>query len=104
MNQNTNQLIYQIVCQIPSGKVATYGQIAMMVGCTARQVGRAMAATPIKSGIPWQRVINSQGKISTRSDGHPSSLQNSILVSEGITFDKYGKTDFHLFGWDGKLK
>ncbi len=57
--------IYLVVRQIPRGKVATYGQIAVIVGgCTARMVGYALSATPQQSDVPWQRVINAQGKIS----------------------------------------
>ena len=48
--------------EIPAGKVATYGQIAVLVGTGARQVGYAMAALP-HDDVPWQRVINSQGKL-----------------------------------------
>ena len=59
--------IYAVVHHIPPGQVATYGQIARMVGrCTARAVGYAMAALPCDTDVPWHRVINSQGKISPR--------------------------------------
>ncbi|RLB62541.1 MAG: methyltransferase, partial [Deltaproteobacteria bacterium] len=58
--------IYALVFKIPPGHVTTYGQIARAVGCTARTVGFAMAALPSGSDVPWQRVINAQGKISPR--------------------------------------
>ena len=58
---------YAVVRQIPAGKVASYGQIAEIVGdCTARVVGYAMAAAP--DDVPWQRVVNAQGKVSPRAD------------------------------------
>ena len=73
--------IYRWVCRVPEGKVVSYGQIARLVAgrCSARQVGYAMAAAPEDSGIPWHRVINSQGRISLRagSDGH---RQQRILL------------------------
>lgn len=65
----TYERIYEVVRLIPPGRVATYGQVASIVGnCTARMVGYAMAALPPGSDVPWQRVINAQGKISLRAD------------------------------------
>ena len=94
--------VYAIVRQIPYGQVATYGQIATMVeGCTARMVGYALAATPWESEVPWQRVINSQGKISPRSSGHGSVLQREFLEAEGVRFDQQNRVDFDKFGWSG---
>jgi len=92
--------IYEIVRSIPSGKVASYGQIARMVPrCTARMVGFAMASTPENQNIPWQRVINSQGKISPHGAGFGSALQRSLLEDEGIVFDQEHKIDLDQFGW-----
>ncbi len=93
-----------MVSLIPRGKVATYGQIADLVGgCTARMVGYAMAA--LKSGshpaVPWQRVINAQGRVSIHGDGFGNALQRSILESEGVVFDARGRVDFMHFGWPG---
>jgi methylated-DNA-protein-cysteine methyltransferase-like protein len=92
--------IYSIVRQIPCGQVATYGQIAHISGrCTARMVGYAMAALPAGSDVPWQRVINAQGKISPHSDGYGTTLQRQLLLSEGIVFGADGRIDFDQFGW-----
>ena len=86
--------VWEIVRQIPPGKVATYGQIAAMISPPggmadhdyaswgARWVGGAMAACP--QDVPWQRVINSQGKISLRRG---SQEQRALLESEGVMFD-----------------
>lgn len=94
--------IYGLVRRIPPGRVATYGQIAAMVGgCTARMVGYAMAALPFDTDVPWQRVINRQGQVSPRSSGHGSAFQREILEAEGITFDPNHRTDFDQFGWNG---
>ena len=94
------QRIYAVVRQIPVGKVATYGQIARIVGdCTPRMVGYAMSATPKDSAVPWQRVINVQGKISPHGAGFGTELQRALLQEEGIVFDSQGRTDFDLFGW-----
>lgn len=95
------QEVWQIVRQIPSGRVATYGQVARIHGrCTARMVGYAMAATTDEGHVPWQRVINAQGKISVRAGIGPW-LQRHLLEEEGIGFDHEGRVDFEKFGWQG---
>ena len=94
--------IYDLVRMIPAGKVATYGQIAAIIGkCTARQAGYAMAAPPHDQGIPWQRVINSQGKVSPRIGGDGASVQRIILEKEGVIFSSSGKVNFKVVGWEG---
>ncbi len=101
---NLYKSIYEIAAQVPYGKVISYGQIARMVGCGARQVGYAMAA--LKSGshpdIPWQRVINSQGKVSVHGDGIGNSMQMELLKGEGILFDREGRVAGVEFWWVGK--
>lgn len=94
--------VYIVVRHIPAGKVATYGQIAGIVdGCTARMVGYALAALGPNTTVPWQRVINSQGKISPRSGGIGSALQRQILEAEGVVFDAWDKVDLAKYGWAG---
>src|SRR5512147_2049030 len=97
------ELIYNIVRQIPPGQVATYGQIAGIVGrCSARMVGYAMAA--LRSGdypdVPWQRVINRQGKISIL-DPIGKYHQRELLEKEGVIFNKEDRIDFKEYGWLG---
>ena len=95
--------IYAVARQIPPGRVATYGQIAAMVGsCTARMVGYAMAAVSPGADVPWQRVINRQGKISLRVGGIGSALQRQLLEREGVRFDpRTESVDFSQVGWVG---
>ncbi|MFB3046861.1 MAG: MGMT family protein [Acidiferrobacterales bacterium] len=94
--------IYAVVRQIPHRQVATYGQIAAIVGnCTARVVGFAMAAVPAGTDIPWHRVLNSQGKVSDRRGGDGSICQRHRLEDEGVHFDPHGRVDFYSVGWDG---
>lgn len=100
--------VWKIVRLIPSGKVSTYGQIGEYIPCPegvapedypvyrARWVGYAMAACP--PDVPWQRVINSQGKISTRPG---AETQRRLLESEGIPFNARDRIDLKRFGWDG---
>ena len=98
-DQQYRERVYEIVRQIPAGKVMTYGQIALILGegYTARTVGYCMHS--VDDGVPWQRVINSQGKISTDRLTLPHSLQQSILESEGVTFNDKGKCDLGMYQW-----
>ncbi len=97
------QQIHEIIRLIPAGKVATYGQIAEIVGgCTARMVGYATSAIPFDSDIPWQRVINFQGKISPRSGGSGELLQQELLEAEGVLFDQNGQTNLEYYRWKGE--
>ena len=91
--QSYYESVWQIVRQIPRGRVATYGQITKLLPqpegisaeeyklSAARWVGMAMAACP--DDVPWQRVINSQGKISHRAE---PGKQKRLLEAEGVEF------------------
>jgi methylated-DNA-protein-cysteine methyltransferase related protein len=94
------KLIWQTVKQIPKGKVATYGQVAELSGLKnqARLVGYALHNLPEMTKIPWQRVINSSGKISFPSNSITYRLQKSLLEKEGIKFIN-GKIDIRAYGW-----
>jgi methylated-DNA-protein-cysteine methyltransferase-like protein len=108
-----NALVWAIVQQIPAGRVSTYGQIASMIPppegvdalryrrLGARWVGSAMRATPSDSGVPWQRVINSQGMISLPKGSAGADEQRLRLELEGVTFDERGRVDFAIVGWQG---
>ena len=99
-NNHLYERIYDVVRQIPSGKVATYGQIAKIVDrCTARMVGYAMAALSPNTDVPWQRVINYKGEISIRSRGDGSLRQRRLLQAEGVKFDRRGRIDLEKFRW-----
>jgi alkylated DNA nucleotide flippase Atl1 len=69
-------------------------------GQIAEAVGYALAALKAGDrGVPWQRVINSQGEISLPDEGR--EIQRRLLEAEGIGFDARGRIDFDRFGWDG---
>ncbi len=101
--------VWELVRQVPEGKVATYGQIAAWVGAPSgmsepdyrafgpRWVGGAMAACP--DDVPWQRIINAQGKISLRGGGE--NRQRELLEDEGVVFDERERVDLKRFGWSG---
>lgn len=100
---NVHKRIYAVVRQIPAGKLATYGQVAAVVGrgCTARVVGYAMSALPVdEAETPWQRVINAKGEISQR-EGPGPIIQRAFLEKEGVIFDENGRANFDDFGWEG---
>ena len=97
------QRVYHMVARIPYGKVATYGQIALYLGYprAARTVGWALHALPQGTEIPWHRVINSQGRVSTSCLTHSADLQRAMLEEEGIVFDKKGFVDLARYRWEG---
>lgn len=97
--------VYRIVRQIPRGRVASYGQIAALLGHprAARTVGWALSALTLEQAadVPWQRVINSAGRISISRADISAALQRQLLEDEGIQFDEYGYVDMRRFGWRG---
>lgn len=99
----TYDRIYNLVRKIPKGKVSTYGQIGYMLNLNPRVIGWALnkLAKDIPSQkIPWQRVINSKGKISTNKLLNiPLDLQRHILEKEGVLFDEEDKIDFSKYLW-----
>ena len=102
---NFYQRVYDLVRQIPQGRVMTYGQIAVLLGkpTASRAVGYALHCTPAGQRIPWQRVINSQGKISPRGAGdklHEPPLQRILLEAEGIEFNAQGKIRLKQYLWE----
>ncbi|MEM7359711.1 MAG: MGMT family protein [Pseudomonadota bacterium] len=94
--------IYQMVCSIPEGKVATYGQIARLTGRPrhARQVGYALAALPDEHEVPWHRVVNAKGEISTRAKFGYTDYQRILLEDEGVEFSEHGRIYLRQFLWD----
>ena len=93
------QNVFDLVKRIPRGKVMTYGQIAEILGggYTARTIGYAMHSADEQ--VPWQRVINAQGKCSTGRMTMPLDLQQSMLEQEGVEFSEKGKCDLSTYQW-----
>jgi methylated-DNA-protein-cysteine methyltransferase-like protein len=98
--------IYKTVQRIPKGRVATYGQIAMLSGIPRqpRRVGYALSALHDYQPVPWHRVINSKGRISRRSEPGYEFVQQALLESEGIVFDTNGRVELAQFLWRPKKK
>ncbi len=100
-------LVWELVRQIPRGRVAAYGQIARMLpppgvdieayrAFAPRWVGGALANCP--DDVPWQRVINSKGEISPRPG---AQRQRELLEEEGVVFNEKNRVDLKKFGWPG---
>jgi len=94
--------VLELVRQIPRGRVATYGQIAAMLGRprAARQVGWVLAASGLASPpVPWHRVLNARGAISPGGDPERAEIQRQWLESEGIEFRRNDTLDLKRFQW-----
>ena len=97
MDRNSfDREIYEIVREIPSGRVATYRQIACLAGWPhyARMTGQALSRAPKDPGLPCHRVVNSQGR--------PAPCwpeQKKLLKAEGIRFKPNGCVDLKLHRW-----
>lgn len=92
------QQVYEIVAQIPFGKVISYGQIARLLGHPrgARQVGRAMRCCPDE--LPWQRIVMADGSI---AGGQAPEIRRTLLEAEGVTFLPDGRVDMNVNAWLG---
>ncbi len=107
--QNLYFRIYNAVRRIPKGKVATYGQIARLLGAprSARIVGWALRTLEPGTKVPWQRVINKDGMISIENMHTPKSLQAELLRREGVTVEERNGNyfvDLNAYGWVDRLK
>ena len=90
--------VWALVRKIPRGRVPSYGQLSQMIDgrLTPVGVGWAVRAAP-EASIPWQRVVNGKGGIST-DDQHPG-LQRALLEAEGVRFGADGRIDLERHGW-----
>ena|SRR5947199_235232 len=103
IQEKTQETFYAVIRRIPRGRVATYGQVAALAGLPrrARMVGQSLSSTPEGVKIPWQRVVNAQGKISARVGiGWEEGYQRHLLEEEGVVFSAGGRIDLDRFGWD----
>jgi methylated-DNA-protein-cysteine methyltransferase-like protein len=93
--------VYDAVRAIPRGRVATYGQVAQLVGVPrgARAVGWALRALDARTArrVPWHRVVGATGRVSLRAGAGPV-LQRRRLEAEGVVF-RGGRIDLRRHGW-----
>lgn len=103
--------VYQVIQRIPPGKVSSYGRIAHMLGHpqAARAVGYALSALketgrhePYSAAtVPWQRVVNSQGRISLHHREQTAQKQAQLLRDEGIEVDEQLRINLDAYLWEG---
>lgn len=105
--RNFYEQVYAIVRRIPPGKVTSYGRIAAMLGApnAARAVGYALGALKDKDPdfepVPWQRVINSQGRISIVNRENSAQRQAELLRAEGVEVSPELQIDLDIYLWPG---
>ncbi len=100
-----------VVQKIPKGKVSSYGRIAAMIGQpnAARAVGYALSSLKdantqdkfTSTTVPWQRIVNSQGRISIRHREVTASKQAMLLRAEGVVVDENGRINLDIYLWQG---
>ena len=100
MIKKDTQHILDVIRAIPSGKVCSYGRVAVLAGIPrgARQVSRILHSMSEGQNLPWHRVVNAQGCISLPR-GRGFELQRALLEEEGIEVSAVGRIDFDRFLW-----
>ncbi len=100
---NTYERIYTVVRQIPSGKVATYGQVARLAGNArwARVVGYALHVNPEPQNIPCYRIVDRMGRLSSAFAFGGSNAQRTLLEADGVQVSQDGYVDLKRYQWDG---
>jgi methylated-DNA-protein-cysteine methyltransferase-like protein len=109
MSSNFYEQVYAVVRRVPRGKITTYGRVAEMLGRprAARAVGYALNGLKDKKGqaeyddVPWQRVINSQGRISIVNREHGAEQQADLLRLEGVRVSSDLRIDLNRYLWSG---
>ena len=98
--------VIALILKVPAGKVATYGQIAKLAGKPqgARGVAWILNSSSGAHKLPWQRILNSSGKISFPVDSPEYRKQRKLLEKEGIEFGDKGQIDLKKFQWKKEVK
>ena len=93
--------VYEVVKQIPKGKVASYGQIALAVGSprASRQVGWALHCNPYQGIVPCHRVVFRDGSLTQGFAFGGMEVQKSLLENEGVIFKDEFTVDMEKCGW-----
>jgi len=92
--------VYELVAQIPKGRVMTYGQVAALCGAAwaAWEVGQIAHTGP--SGLPWQRVVNKQGGLAAGWPGGGRAVHAALLRAEGVDVSEDYKVDVATLLWN----
>ncbi len=101
---NTFDRIYEVVKKIPKGKVASYGQVAMLAGNPrwSRVVGYALHINPNPEAIPCYRVVTKNGELSQAFAFGGINRQRELLEADGIEFDADGRVKMSEYDWWGE--
>jgi methylated-DNA-protein-cysteine methyltransferase-like protein len=106
MNGNPffKQAVLEMVARVPKGKLATYGQIALMAGYPRRprQVGMVLKGLPENTELPWHRIVNANGYVPSRGRWWGALEQIQRLRAEGIEVDDQGNLDLAAYRWNGR--
>lgn len=99
--RDTFERIYDAVCRVPKGKVASYGQIAAMAGNPrmARVAGNALHENPRPGEIPCHRVVNREGRLAPSFAFGGQQVQRLLLLEEGVSFCEDGTVDMEKCRW-----
>lgn len=105
-NADFYEKVYLVCCQIPEGKVATYGQIALLCGqpSHARQVGYGLNRKLEGRGVPAHRVVNCRGFLSGAASFEMPGLQKMLLEQEGVTVSPEQQVDLKRYGWKNTME
>ena len=97
----TFERIYEVVRQIPEGRVTTYGRVALLAGNPrwARVVGYALHQNPAPGIIPCHRVVNREGRVAAAFAFGGGETQRELLEQEGVAFREDGTVDLSVYGW-----
>ena len=103
MSGTFHETVYQIVRQVPKGKVATYGDIASLAGdpCLARAVGNALHVNPYEGDVPCHRIVNSKGMLARHFGFGGLEGQRRRLLEEGVEVAD-GRVDLKAYRWNSK--
>ncbi|MFZ1615474.1 MAG: MGMT family protein [Holophaga sp.] len=98
------EAVLALVARIPHGRLATYGQIALMAGFPRRprQVGMVLKGLPEGTELPWHRVVNAQGYVPSKGRWWGAQVQIARLRAEGLEVDDLGNLDLATHRWDGQ--
>lgn len=98
--------VREVVSSIPPGRIASYGTVAALMGHprAARGVGSALCALEHGTEVPWWRVVNRAGRISTTCLDHTAQLQRALLEAEGVEFDEDDAVSWERFGWGAAVE
>ena len=102
---NFYQRVYALARQIPRGRVATYGQLALLAGSprASRVVGGAMRRCPPGAGVPCHRVVGKDGHLAPAGTFGPLDEQRLLLEAEGVAVSPQRRVDLRKYRWDGIL-